>query len=84
MFDYLRPLGSSLAQFFDTKQPDGTKSRLASEVDETQPLDPSEETVHLQGGEDEMGRAFDDVYEKPEATGGDAIAQIVVIVSFSP
>jgi cytochrome b-561 domain containing protein 2 len=78
----LRPLGSSLAQFFDTtQQQESSKSRLASEAEEVQPLDPNQEGVPLQGGEDEMGRTFDDTYEKPEATGGDAIAQVVVITS---
>lgn len=82
MLDYLRPLGSSLAQFFDTtQQQESSKSRLASEAEEVQPLDPNQEGVPLQGGEDEMGRTFDDAYEKPEGTGGDAIAQVIVIVS---
>ena len=82
MLEYLRPLGTSLAQFFDPPHQEGGKSRVASEVEEAEPLDPNHDGVPLQGSEDDsMGRSFDDTYEKPEVTGGDALAQVVAIVS---
>ena len=47
------------------------------------PLAANEESVPLEGGDgdEEMGRTFDDQFEKAEGRSGDAVAQIVAIVS---
>lgn len=70
---------STFKKFFDKSATVDAPGK--DQAEEYQPLAPQEEVevVPLDGGE-EMGRAFDDQFEKPEGRDGDAIAQIIAIV----
>ena len=73
---------ASVTKYFDFSRA-ASDAPAQAHAEEYQPLDPNaDDGTHVpQEGETEMGRGFNDQFEKPEERHGDAIAQIVAIVS---
>lgn len=71
---------STVTKFFDPLRASLNPVPSDAQAEESQPLDPNEESIPLES-QGEMGRSLGGQYEKPEGREGDAVAQIVAIVS---